>query len=68
MPDNHDLSIDQLRDIVQDAHLNFLIGAGASSEFFGVLGDIENILTGIEASDASIDAKKRARVRVRGIL
>lgn len=64
MPENHELSIDQLRDIVQDAHMNFLIGAGASSELFSVLGDIENILTDIESSDADPDTKIRARASI----
>lgn len=41
---NH-VGIEELRDIVQDAHLNFLLGAGASAELFDPLGDIENWLT-----------------------
>jgi hypothetical protein len=64
MSENHELSVDQLRDIVQDAHLSFLIGAGASSELFSVLGDIEKILTDIEAAEAGPDLKARARASV----
>ena len=64
MPENHDLSIDQLRDIVQDAHLNFLIGAGASSQLFSVLGDVESMLTGIDASPTPDDAKTLARASI----
>ncbi|WP_192497498.1 SIR2 family protein [Pseudoclavibacter sp. CFCC 11306] len=41
---NH-LSVEELRDIVQDAHLNFLLGAGASADLFKPLGDVEDWLT-----------------------
>jgi hypothetical protein len=64
IPTDHDLSVDQLRDIVQDAHLNFLIGAGASSELFGMLGDIETILTEIDASGEPIEVCTIARASI----
>jgi hypothetical protein len=64
MPIDHDLSVDQLRDIVQDAHLNFLIGAGASSQLFNVLGDVEDMLTEIDTSSTSEDAKTLARASI----
>jgi len=57
---NH-ITVDQLRDIVQDAHLNFLVGAGASSRLFGMLGDVESNLTEIDQSTADGQSKKRAR-------
>lgn len=34
-----------LRDIVQDAHLNFLLGAGTSYPLFELLGNVEELLT-----------------------
>lgn len=46
------LNIDQLRDMVQDAHLNFLLGAGTSMPLFGLLGDVENLLTDIASADS----------------
>jgi hypothetical protein len=55
------LALDQLRDIVQDAHLNFLVGAGASSELFETLGDIEDMLTVIEKNPTEDDVQLRAR-------
>jgi hypothetical protein len=64
IPSDHDLSVDQLRDIVQDAHLNFLIGAGASSELFGMLGDIETMLTEIETSTESDEVRTVARASI----
>ncbi len=41
------LSIERLRTIIQDAHINFLIGAGTSVPFFEQLGDVERVLTEI---------------------
>lgn len=42
--------------MIQDAHLNFLLGAGASMPLFALLGDVENLLTDITAADADEDA------------
>ena len=39
------ISSERLRTIVQDSHLNFLIGAGTPSAFFGLLGNVEDALT-----------------------
>lgn len=58
---NH-LGVDELRDIVQDAHLNFLLGAGASAGLFKPLGDIEDWLTYLAQNTAAPDASV-ARVR-----
>jgi hypothetical protein len=49
-PVHSDLGIDELRDMVQDARLNFLLGAGASMPFIALLGDTENLLTAIDSS------------------
>lgn len=42
---NKTLSLRELRTIVQDAHLNFLLGAGSSTPYFSLLGDVEKALT-----------------------
>lgn len=47
------LAIDKLRNIIEDAHVNFLIGAGSSAELFDVLGDIENALTLLASENVS---------------
>src|SRR6476469_1159236 len=39
------LSIERLRTIIQDSHLNLLVGAGTSAPFLAPLGDVENVLT-----------------------
>jgi hypothetical protein len=49
---------DELRDILQDAHINFLVGAGTSSGIFEVLGDLEIALTKL-ASDTTDPVKVR---------
>ncbi|WP_402466023.1 hypothetical protein [Isoptericola aurantiacus] len=56
-----ELTVERLRDLVQDAHLSFLFGAGASAPMFRLLGDIENLLTSLDSSDAAEDAKAFAR-------
>lgn len=55
------LTPERLRIVVQDAHLNFLIGAGTPAAFFGVLGDIENVLT--ELADITVTDEVRTIVR-----
>lgn len=61
--DMRELTSDELRELVEDAHINFLLGAGASSPMFRLLGDVENILTALEgASDGN--AKQCAKAAV----
>jgi hypothetical protein len=48
-----------IRAIVQDSHLNFLIGAGTSSSFFARLGNVEEALT--ELSDLAESATPPSR-------
>lgn len=55
------ISKERVRTIVQDSNLNFLIGAGASSQFFGNLGEIENVLT--ELTDKEIDKEEKDLIR-----
>lgn len=63
-----ELGPEQLRAILQDAHLNFLIGAGTSSAFFGLLGGIEDALTEIASEpDADENAKRLARASIQAM-
>jgi hypothetical protein len=61
-----DLTTDQLRDLIQDAHINFLLGAGASMPFFSLLGDVEILLTEIDAFRDDDAARLHARASVLG--
>lgn len=54
------LTVARVREIIQDSNLNFLIGAGASSAFFSLLGDTEKLLTKLNESDANPNVVKRA--------
>lgn len=61
--DTRELTSDELRELVEDAHINFLLGAGASSPMFRLLGDVENILTALEeASDGNAKLCAKAAV------
>lgn len=55
-------TLEELRDIVQDAHLSFLLGAGASAELFEPLGDVEDWLTYL-AQGHGVDSSAVNRVR-----
>lgn len=58
------LTVDRLRTIVQDSHLNFLIGAGTPAAFFGLLGNIEEALTELVDIPASEEAKAIVRASI----
>jgi hypothetical protein len=58
------LTTERLRTIVQDSHLNFLIGAGTPSAFFGLLGNIEEALTELVDAEASQEAKSIVRASI----
>ena len=58
------ISDERLRIIVQDSHLNFLIGAGTPSAFFGLLGNVEGALTELAESTAEEAVKKVARASI----
>lgn len=65
MVQKNNLSVDELRDIVQDAHLNFLLGAGASADLFEPLGDVENWLTIVaQNKDVSTATLKLVRASI----
>lgn len=58
------LTTDRLRTIVQDSHLNFLIGAGTPGAFFGLLGNIEEALTELVDAEASAETKAIVRASI----
>ncbi|MEI2672299.1 MAG: hypothetical protein V9G13_14570 [Marmoricola sp.] len=58
------ISPDRLRTIVQDSHLNFLIGAGTPAAFFGLLGNVEDALTQVAESTADDDVKAIVRASI----
>lgn len=60
------LSVDRLRTIVQDSHLNFLVGAGTPSGFFSRLGNIEGALTALVEATADDAVKAYVRASLQG--
>lgn len=60
------LTVDRLRTIVQDSHINFLIGAGTSAPYFELLGDIEVALTQLSETDPPRPGTKLARASLQG--
>lgn len=58
------ISPDRLRIIVQDSHLNFLIGAGTPSAFFGLLCNVEDALTEVAESTAGEGVKAVVRASI----
>lgn len=59
-----EISPERLRTIVQDSHLNFLIGAGTPAAFFGLLGNVEEALTQVAESAADDDIKATVRASI----
>lgn len=53
--------MDEIRDLVQDCNLNFLIGSGLSSPFLRTLGNIESLLTELADAKCSEDERKIIR-------
>jgi len=51
------MNIQEIKEAVQSSHLNFLIGAGLSTPFLPLLGDIENRL--------SNETKKEERIKIK---
>ena len=58
------ISLDRLRTMVQDSHLNFLVGAGTSSSFFSSLGNIEQALTDVSGLKGTAVAKLLVRTSI----
>lgn len=59
-----EISQERLRTIIQDSHLNFLIGAGTPSAFFGLLGNVEDALTQLVETNADADVKTIVRASI----
>jgi hypothetical protein len=51
----------QIKNVIEDSHLNFLIGSGLSAPYLSTLGNIETLLTDIEA--VSLPAPMRDIIR-----
>jgi hypothetical protein len=51
-----------LKDTIQDANLNFLVGSGLSNPFLGLLGNIEESLSELDKRD-DIEENKRKIIR-----
>lgn len=60
------LSIESLRSILQDSHINLLVGAGASSPAFPPLGDTEELLTELSQNYQKNDQYERVRTSIQG--
>lgn len=60
------LTVERLRTIIQDSHINFLFGAGVSAPYFELLGDIEVALTQLTESDTGRSETKVARASLQG--
>lgn len=58
------ITADRLRTIIQDSRLNFLIGAGTSSNFFASLGNIEQALTDLAALPGNTKSKLLVRASI----
>lgn len=58
------VSPERLRSIVQDAHLNFLFGAGTPSAYFGLLGNVEDALSRLAETTAPDASKNIVRASI----
>jgi hypothetical protein len=58
------LTPERPRTIVQDSHLNFLIGAGTPSAFFARLGNIEQALTDLADAEGAESSKQLVRASI----
>jgi hypothetical protein len=58
------INSDQLRDILQDAHISVLLGAGASSGLFDVLGNVELALTELATEHKDSPATRLVRAAI----
>jgi hypothetical protein len=57
--DNEIGDLIRLKDTIQDANLNFLVGSGLSQPFLGLLGNIEDLLSELDKRDDIADGKKK---------
>jgi hypothetical protein len=56
--------LDEIKNVIQDCNLNFLLGSGLSSPYLNTLGNIETLLTDIEGLELSADARQIIRCSV----
>jgi len=47
------MDYDKFKKIIESCHLNFLVGSGASRNFFATLGNVEDLLTELAKKDDS---------------
>lgn len=63
---NSNLNIIELKDVVQDCNINFLLGSGMSMPYLSTLGKIEQLLTELsekkEKGDVTVSQEKIVRV------
>jgi len=52
------MKLDTLKDYIQSANINFLIGSGLSRPYLSTLGNIENVLAALNINSA-IDERKK---------
>lgn len=60
----HESLLEQIKTVIQDCNLNFLLGSGLSSPYLRTLGNIETLLTEIEALELLPDEQKILRCSV----
>jgi len=49
-----DQKIQEIKEVIQSSHVNFLFGAGVSNPFLPLLGDIETRLSGEKKEEERI--------------
>ena len=65
---NKQLSIIELKDIVQDCNINFLIGAGLSTPYISLLGHLEHLLTKLSETRENSEIEKNQEQIIRTLL
>lgn len=65
-PPAGELTVERLRALVQDSHINFLFGAGTSAPYFAPLGNIEDLFAKIDSTDHTQSIKDLARTSLEG--
>lgn len=56
------MDTETLKEIIQDCHLNFLIGSGLSMPFLSTVGNTETLLTNLNDND-TLDKKQKEMIR-----
>lgn len=58
-------TIEEFIDIIQDGHINFLLGSGLSKPYLNTLGNIEKLLTELESIDLEKKVKQYIEVSIK---